>query len=80
MEKYSGREFLFRLAYVKEMPEEDRFAGVLVAQKISKILHDDVSVIISFHEPIKIIQVMLVNVIKRFLKTEQQIAGFYQLL
>ena len=50
------------------MPEEDRFAGVLVAQKISKILHDDVSVIISFHEPIKIVEIVLVNIVECCLK------------
>ena len=50
------------------MPEEDRFARVLVAQKISKILHDDVGIVISFHEPIKIVEIVLVNMVERCLK------------
>ena len=50
------------------MPEEDRFARVFVAQKISKILHDDVGDVISFHEPIKIVEKVLVNIVERCLK------------
>ena len=57
-----------RYPHVKPMPKIQRFFWVLVTQEIAKILYYDVCVVIRFHEPIKIVQVVLVQVVKCILK------------
>ena len=50
------------------MPEKHRFARIFVAKEVAQVLHDDVRVVISFHEPIIIVEEVFVNIVKRGLK------------
>ena len=60
-----------RNAHVEPVSEVHGVVWVLRAEEIAKILDDDVSVVIRFHEPIKIVQVVLVKVVKGCLKNRR---------
>ena len=75
---YVKRKRIIGCTHAEPVAEVDGFVRVFVAQEVSQILHDDVGVVISFHEPIKIVEVFFVNMVEGGLKRKK--ANSYVLL
>ena len=67
------RHSALRLDVKKKMSEENRRRRVPPEEKVTKVVHDDLPVVINLHEPVSVVEVMSEDVVEGLHRLRRQV-------